>query len=252
MASTEERVAAGLSDAEERDLMERTWRGRRGLRGWLMATDHKSVGKRYVATAFLFFLLGGIEAMTMRIQLARPENRLLDPDLYNQFFTMHGTTMMFLFGVPVQLAAATYLVPLMVGTRNISFPRLNAFGYWTYLLGGLLLYSGFVLNTGPDAGWFNYVPLSGPQYSPGKRVDVWAQTVTFTEIAALVAAVELIVTILKQRAPGMALNRMPLYVWSVLVTSFVVLFAMPSVALASLMLAFDRLVGTHYFNPAEG
>ncbi len=252
MASTEERVAAGLSDAEERDLMERTWRARRGLMGWLMATDHKSVGKRYVATAFLFFLLGGIEAMTMRIQLARPENRLLDPDLYNQFFTMHGTTMMFLFGVPVQLAAATYLVPLMVGTRNISFPRLNAFGYWTYLLGGLLLYSGFILNTGPDAGWFNYVPLAGPQYSPGKRIDVWAQTVTFTEIAALVAAVELIVTIFKQRAPGMSLNRMPLYVWSILVTSFVVLFAMPSVALASMMLAFDRLVGTHFFNPAEG
>jgi cytochrome c oxidase subunit 1 len=217
-----------------------------------MATDHKSVGKRYVATAFLFFLLGGIEAMVMRIQLARPENRLLDPDLYNQFFTMHGTTMMFLFGVPVQLAAATYLVPLMVGTRNISFPRLNAFGYWTYLLGGLLLYSGFILNTGPDAGWFSYVPLAGPQYSPGKRIDVWAQTVTFTEIAALVAAVELIVTIFKQRAPGMSLNRLPLYVWSILVTSFVVLFAMPSVALASLMLAFDRLVGTHFFNPAEG
>ncbi|HEX8271509.1 MAG TPA: cytochrome c oxidase subunit I [Longimicrobiaceae bacterium] len=252
MASTEERVAAGLADAEELAAMERTWRGLPGFRGWLMATDHKSVGKRYVATAFLFFLLGGIEAMVMRIQLARPENRLLDPDLYNQFFTMHGTTMMFLFGVPVQLAAATYLVPLMVGTRNISFPRLNAFGYWTYLLGGLLLYSGFILNTGPDAGWFSYVPLAGPQYSPGKRIDVWAQTVTFTEIAALVAAVELIVTIFKQRAPGMSLNRLPLYVWSILVTSFVVLFAMPSVALASLMLAFDRLVGTHFFNPAEG
>ncbi|MEW5926292.1 MAG: cytochrome c oxidase subunit I [Gemmatimonadota bacterium] len=232
--------------------MERTWRGKGGFRGWLTATDHKSVAKRYIATTFVFFLLGGLEALTMRVQLARPENRLLDPDLYNQFFTMHGTTMMFLFGVPVQLAMAIYLVPLMVGTRNISFPRLNAFGYWTYLIGGLLLYSGFILNTGPDAGWFSYVPLSGPEYSPGKRIDVWAQTVTFTEIAALVAAVELIVTILKQRAPGMSLNRMPLYVWSILVTSFVVLFAMPSVALASLMLAFDRLVGTHYFNPAEG
>ena len=251
MASTEAHLTEGLLDAERAE-MERTWAPRRGFVGWMMSTDHKSVATRYVATAFVFFLLGGIEAMVMRAQLSRPEAGLVDPELYNQLFTMHGTTMMFLFGVPVQLAVAIYLVPLMVGTRNISFPRLNAFGYWVYLLGGLLLYSGFVLNTGPDAGWFNYVPLSGPEYSPGKRIDVWAQTVTFTEIAALVAAVELIVTIFKQRAPGMSLNRMPLYVWSILVTSLVVLFAMPSVALASMMLAMDRLVGTHFFNPAEG
>jgi cytochrome c oxidase subunit I+III len=252
VARIEEHVTGGLTDAEERAVMERTWKPRGGFRGWLMSVDHKSIAARYVATAFLFFLLGGIEAYVMRLQLARPENRLVDPDLYNQLFTMHGTTMMFLFGVPIQLAAALYLVPLMVGTRNISFPRLNAFGYWTYVIGGLLLYSGFILNTGPDAGWFNYVPLAGPEYSPGKRIDVWAQTVTFTEIAALVAAVEIIVTILKQRAPGMSLNRLPLYVWAVLITSFVVVFAMPSVALASMMLAFDRLVGTHFFNPAEG
>jgi len=251
-ATTGEQAGAGLLDAAGRAELERTWAARPGLWGWLTSTDHKSVATRYVATAFLFFLLGGLEAMVMRVQLARPENGLVDPDRYAQLFTMHGTTMMFLFGVPVQLAVATYLVPLMVGTRNVAFPRLNAFGFWTYLIGGLLLYGGFVLNTGPDAGWFSYVPLSGPQYSPGKRVDVWAQTVTFTEIAALVAAVEMIVTILKQRAPGMSLNRMPLYVWAVLVTSFVVLFAMPSVALASMMLAFDRLVGTHFFNPAEG
>ncbi|HEX2091159.1 MAG TPA: cytochrome c oxidase subunit I [Longimicrobiaceae bacterium] len=252
MARTEAEVSAGLLDAEGRAEMERTWRGRPGFWGWLTTTDHKSVATRYVATAFLFFLLGGLEAAALRLQLARPENGLLDPDQYSQLFTMHGTTMMFLFGVPVQLAMAIYLVPLMVGTRNVAFPRLNAFGYWVYLIGGLLLYSGFALNTGPDAGWFSYVPLSGPQYSPGKRIDVWAQTVTFTEVAALVAAVELIVTIFKQRAPGMSLNRMPLYLWSVLITSFVVLFAMPSVALASLMLAFDRLIGTHFFNPAEG
>jgi cytochrome c oxidase subunit 1 len=252
VALTEERAGAGLLEGEERERFERTWAPRRGLWAWLTSVDHKSVGKRYILTAFLFFLLGGLEALAMRVQLARPENGLLGPDEYNQIFTLHGTTMMFLFGVPVQLAAAIYLVPLLVGTRNISFPRLNAFGYWTYLIGGLLLYSGFVLNTGPDSGWFNYVPLSGPQYSPGKRADVWAQTVTFTEVAALVAAVELIVTILKQRAPGMSLNRIPIYVWAVLVTSFAVLFAMPSVELASLMLAFDRLVGTHFFNPAEG
>ena len=251
MARTEAHVTEGLLEAE-RAVMERTWRPRPGFWGWLTSVDHKSIAVRYVATAFLFFLLGGIEAAVMRAQLARPENGLVDPDLYNQLFTMHGTTMMFLFGVPIQLAIALYLVPLLVGTRNVAFPRLNAFGYWTYLLGGLLLYGGFVLNTGPDAGWFNYVPLSGPQYSPGKRIDVWAQTVTFTEIAALVAAVEIIVTVFKQRAAGMSLNRLPLYVWAVLVTAFVVLFAMPSVALGSMMLAMDRLVGTHFFNPAEG
>ncbi|HET7464873.1 MAG TPA: cytochrome c oxidase subunit I [Longimicrobium sp.] len=253
MSSTEARVPAGLLNPAERELMERTWRPRRGLWGWLIATDHKSIATRYIITAFVFFLLGGIEAFMIRLQLARPENHLLDPDQYNQIFTMHGTTMMFLFGVPIQLAVALYLVPLMVGTRNVAFPRLNALGYWTYVIGGLFLYVSFFLNTGPDAGWFAYVPLAGPQFSAGKRVDVWAQMVTFTEIAALTAAVEIIVTVLKQRAPGMSLNRIPIYVWAVLVTSFLVLFAMPSVALASTaMLAMDRLVGTHFFNPAEG
>ncbi|HEX2617566.1 MAG TPA: cytochrome c oxidase subunit I, partial [Flavobacteriales bacterium] len=252
MASTEAHVPAGLLSPAERELLHRTWSDGRGLWGWIVAVDHKSVAKRYIFTAFVFFILGGLEAAAIRAQLATPEGRLLDPDQYNQIFTMHGTTMMFLFGVPVQLAMAIYLVPLMVGTRNISFPRLNALGYWVYLIGGVFLYTGFVLNTGPDAGWFSYVPLAGPQFSAGKRVDVWAQTVTFTEIAALIAAVELIVTILKQRAPGMSLNRIPIYVWSVLVTSFLVLFAMPSVAVDSMMLAMDRLVGSHFFNPAEG
>lgn len=252
MARTEHELSGGPLEPDEREVLHRTWRPRGGFRGWITSVDHKSVGVRYLVTAFLFFILGGLEAAAIRIQLARPENQLLDPDLYNQIFTMHGTTMMFLFGVPVVLAAAIYLVPLMVGTRNIAFPRLNAFGYWVYLIGGLFLYAGFVLNTGPDSGWFSYVPLAGPGYSAGKRVDVWAQTVTFTEIAGLVAAVEIIVTILKQRAPGMSLNRLPLYLWAMLVTSFMVVFAMPSVALGSQMLAMDRLIATHFFNPAEG
>ncbi|MDQ4079258.1 MAG: cbb3-type cytochrome c oxidase subunit I, partial [Gemmatimonadota bacterium] len=196
--------------------------------------------------------LAGILALLMRLQLSRPENRLLGPDLYDQVFTMHGTTMMFLFAVPVMNAMGVYFVPLMVGSRNIAFPRLTAFGYWTFLIGGLLLYSGFFLDAGPDAGWFNYVPLSGPEYSPGKRVDVWAQTVTFTEIASLTASVSIIVTIFKHRAPGMSLGRIPLFVWAQLVVSFMILFAMPSVATASLMLAMDRLVDTHFFNPVLG
>ncbi|HEX2638322.1 MAG TPA: cbb3-type cytochrome c oxidase subunit I, partial [Gemmatimonadales bacterium] len=240
------------SAAEVVGRLEDTWRRRPGLRGWLSSVDHKSIGKRYIITAFVFFLLGGIEAAVMRAQLARPENGLIGPDAYNQIFTMHGTTMMFLFAVPVMDAVGLYLVPLMIGGRNVAFPRLNAYGYWVYLFGGAFLYVMFFLNTGPDTGWFSYVPLAGPEFSPGKRVDVWAQTVTFTEISALVASVELIVTIFKTRAPGMTFNRMPLYVWSMLVQSFMVLFAMPWVASASMFLAMDRLVGTHFFNPAEG
>jgi cytochrome c oxidase subunit 1 len=159
---------------------------------------------------------------------------------------------MFLFAVPVMEAAGLYLVPLMIGARNVAFPRLNAYGYWVYLAGGLFLYISFFLNTGPDTGWFSYVPLAGPEFSPGKRVDVYAQSITFTEIAALVGAVELIVTIFKNRAPGMTLNRMPLFVWAMLVQAFMVLFAMPWVATATQFLAMDRLVATHFFNPAEG
>ena len=237
---------------EDRVRMERTWASKPGLWGWLTSVDHKSIGTRYLVTAFVFLFLGGIESAVMRAQLGGPESGIVGPDLYNQLFSMHGTTMMFLFAVPVMTAMGIYLVPLMLGTRNICFPRLNAFGYWTYLIGGALLYTGFALNTGPETGWFSYVPLAGPEYSPGKRTDVWAQTVTFTEIAALVGAVEIIVTIFKQRAPGMSLNRLPLFVWAQLVTAFMILFAMPSVALGSLMLAMDRLVGTHFFNPAEG
>jgi cytochrome c oxidase subunit I+III len=239
-------------DASVRRQLEETWRQTPGLRGWLTSVDHKSIGKRYIVTAMVFFVLGGLEAGIMRAQLARPENSVLGPDAYNQFFTMHGMTMMFLFAVPVVTAMGLYLVPLMIGARNVAFPRLNAYGYWVYLAGGLFLYISFFLNTGPDTGWFSYVPLAGPEFSPGKRVDVYAQSITFTEIAALVAAVELIVTIFKNRAPGMTLNRMPLFVWAMLVQAFMVLFAMPWVATATQLLAMDRLVATHFFNPAEG
>jgi cytochrome c oxidase subunit I+III len=248
-------LTTGSGDAElaELDRLERTWRAPGGLSGWIASVDHKSIAKRYVVTSFVWFLLAGANAALMRLQLSRPENPLIGPDRYNQLFTVHGTGMMFLFAVPVMSAFGLYLVPLMVGTRDLAFPRLNAFGYWTFLIGGLFLFISLYLNIGPDTGWFAYVPLSGPEYSPGKRVDVWAQVVTFTEIAGLVAAVEVIVTVMKQRAPGMSLNRIPLYVWAILVVSFMIVFAMPAVAMAStLMLAMDRLVSTHFFNPAEG
>jgi cytochrome c oxidase subunit 1 len=229
-----------------------TWKTPAGFWGVLATVDHKIIGRRYIVTAFIFLALGGVLAVLMRVQLAQPEGRVLGPDRYNQVFTMHGANMMFLFAVPVMEAMAVYLVPLMVGTRNIAFPRLNAFSYWIYLAGGILLWVAFALDMGPDVGWFAYVPLSGPQYGAGKRSDVWAQMITFTEVSALAVSVEIVVTVLKQRAPGMSLDRIPLFVWSMLVTSFVVIMAMPAIMVASTSLILDRLVGTHFFNPAEG
>ncbi|MFN7140140.1 MAG: cytochrome c oxidase subunit I, partial [Limisphaerales bacterium] len=239
-------------DATEHEALQKTWSSSPGLIGWLSTTDHKDIGMRFIITAFIFFLLGGILAALMRIQLAFPEHQFLSADAYNQIFTMHGTTMMFLFAVPMIEGLGFYFIPLMLGTRNVAFPRLNAFGYYIFLFGGVGLFLGLLLNTGPDAGWFSYVPLAGPEFSPGKRIDFWAEMITFVEISALVGAVELIITILKMRAPGMSLNRMPLFVWAMLVTSFMIVFAMPSIELAGVFLILDRLLGTHFFNPAEG
>ncbi|MBS3650288.1 cytochrome c oxidase subunit I [Pseudaminobacter sp. 19-2017] len=241
-----------LDDASLHRWLTSTWETKRGIIGALSAVDHKVIARRYLITAFVFLCLGGLNAVTMRLQLSGPERGLIGPDLYNQLFAVHGMTMMFLFAVPIVQATGIYLVPLMVGTRNIAFPRLNAFSYWIYLSGGLFLWVSFLLDMGPDIGWFAYVPLSGPEFSPGKRADVWAQTITYTEVSSLAVAVATIVTIFKQRAPGMSLNRMPLYVWAMLVTSFVVVFAMPAVMIASTFLILDRLVGTQIFNPAEG
>jgi cytochrome c oxidase subunit I+III len=237
---------------EEGIALERTWARRRGLFGALAEIDHKQIGLRFIVTALVFFALGGLLAALMRIQLARPENGFLGPDLYNQIFTMHGTTMMFLFAVPVMEGLAIYFIPLMVGARAIALPRLAAYGYWVYLAGGIFLYVSFVLNIGPDNGWFSYVPLAGPEFGPGKRADVWAQLITFTEVASLVGAIVVIVTVFKYRRPGMTLDRMPLFVWAELVTNFVIIFAMPAVMLASTTLILDRLVGTHFYNQAEG
>ncbi|MCA1454204.1 cytochrome c oxidase subunit I [Bradyrhizobium sp. BRP22] len=235
----------------EAELAE-TWKTPSGLWAALATVDHKIIGRRYILTAFVFLALGGILAALMRIQLAQPEARLIGPDRYNQIFTMHGANMMFLFAVPVMEAMAVYLVPLMLGTRNIAFPRLNAFSYWIYLAGGTLLWLSFALDMAPDVGWFAYVPLSGPQYGAGKRADIWAQMITFTELSALAVAVELVVTIFKQRAPGMTLDRIPVFVWAMLVTAFLVIMAMPAIMVASTSLILDRLVGTHFYNPAEG
>ena len=231
--------------------LDSTWARPAGFVGWLSTVDHKDIGRRYIVTALIFLALAGALAVAIRLQLSKPDNDLISAARYNEIFTMHGSTMMFLFAVPVMQGMQIYLTPLMVGTRNLAFPRLTAFSYFMYLAGGLLLWFAFILNIGPDIGWFAYVPLSGPQYGIGKRPDIWAQMITFTEVAALAVAASLTATILKQRAPGMTLARMPLFVWTTLVVSLMVIFSMPSVALASGMLLADRLVGTNFYNPAE-
>lgn len=247
---TERVVPDGTPGSEK--LLAETWSDPPGLLGWLSAVNHKSISRRFIVTTLGFFAAGGLLAALMRLQLMRPENDLVSPDLYNQLFSLHGTTMMFLFAVPVMQAVAIYVIPLMVGARSIAFPRMNAFAYWIFLFGGLMIYIAFFFNTGPDAGWFGYAPLTESDYSPGKRIDFWAQMITFTEISALLEAIIIITTIFKLRAPGMALNRIPLYAWAMLVTSFMILFAMPSVMLASTALITDRLVYTHFYQPGEG
>jgi cytochrome c oxidase subunit I+III len=233
--------------------LSRTWAHPRGFWGWFMNVHHTAIGVRFMVTSFIFFLLGGVLAAMIRFQLSRPENGAIGPDLYNQIFTVHGSTMIFLFAVPMMFQGfGVYLVPLICGTRNIAFPRLNAFSYYIYVVGGLLLWAGLFLKTGADAGWFSYVPLSGPEFTPGKRSDFWAQMITFTEVSALGVAICIATTILRQRAPGMTLNRMPIILWEKLVISFMVIFAMPAVMVVSSMLLMDRTINTQFFNPANG
>ncbi|HXS53922.1 MAG TPA: cbb3-type cytochrome c oxidase subunit I [Usitatibacter sp.] len=229
-----------------------TWRTPKGIVGWLSNIDHKSTGKRFIVTAFAFFLAAAFLAALMRTQLVVPDNHFVGPDLYNQLFTMHGTTMMFLFAVPMMQGMSLYFVPLMVGTRNTAFPRMSASAYWIYLVGGLTLYAGFLCNTGADAGWFAYVPLAGPQYGIGKRSDFWNVLVNFSEAMGLMVAVDLATVILKMRAPGMSLRRMPIFAWATLVTSIMIIFAMPTVMLGANLVQLDRMLGTHFFNPGAG
>jgi cytochrome c oxidase subunit 1 len=232
--------------------LERTWTDKAGVIGFLSANGHKTIGLRFIVTALAFFAAAGVMGGLMRHQLATANSRLLGPDFYNQLFSMHGTTMMFLFAVPVMQGFALYVVPLMIGTRNTAFPRMTACAYWLYLLGGLLLFGAFLTNTGPDAGWFAYVPLAGPQHGIGKRADIWNMLITYSEAMGLMLAVDIATTIFKLRAPGMTLRQMPLFVWASLVTSVMIIFAMPMVMLAANLVQFDRMLGTHFFNPAEG
>ncbi|MDP8967201.1 MAG: cytochrome c oxidase subunit I, partial [Actinomycetota bacterium] len=245
-------ASAAVTTRSAAATLQRAWASAPGLGGQLAAVNHKQIGARFVATGFAFLLVGGVLALLIRTQLAQPGNDVLGPEAYNQVFTMHGTTMMFLFVLPIVEGFAMYLLPLMLGTRDLPFPRLNAFGYWCLLFGGLFLYSSWLFDLAPDGGWFAYPPLTGPEFSPGSKIDFWLLGVSFVEIATILGAVELIVLILRQRAPGMAISRMPIFAWSILVTAFLIVLAFPPLVAASVMLELDRLVGAQFFDPEAG
>ena len=226
-----------------------------GFWGWVTTVDHKKIGILYGVTAFIFFILGGLEAVAVRMQLARPDQQLFGSEantaeLYNQFFTMHGVTMIFLVVMPFGVALMNYFIPIMIGARDVAFPRLNALSYWIFLFGGIFLYSSFFLGGAPNGGWFGYAPLSRIQ--PTNGMDFYAVGLQILGIASLLGAINFIVTIINMRAPGMTLMRMPVFIWMSLVVSFLLLFAMPIIAVALFLLTFDRLFGGVFFDPAAG
>jgi cytochrome c oxidase subunit I+III len=235
------------------DLLNRTWGPLPGIAGFFTVVSYRQIGMRFIVSGFVFLLLGGVQALVMRTQLAQPNLDVVSSELFQQLFTMHGVTMMFFFAVPMFEGLAMYLVPLMIGSRDMAMPRLGALGYWIYLIAGITLYTGFFLGAGPDAGWFAHAPLSSDtSYTPSLGMDLWVTAIGLLEISALIAAVEVIVTIFKVRAPGMSMARMPIFVWAMLVMSFMILFAMPAVLLATVAVGLDRMAGTHFFNAAMG
>jgi cytochrome c oxidase subunit 1 len=223
-----------------------------GLWSWITTVDHKRIGVLYFVTAFVFFLVGGIEATLMRVQLATPNNTFVDARTFNALFTMHGTTMVFLALMPLSAAFFNFVVPLQLGARDVAFPRLNAFSYWVFLFGGLFLNSSWLFKSAPDTGWFGYANLTSKAFSPGHSVDFWLFSLQILGIASLAAAFNFIVTILNLRAPGMSFMRMPIFCWMTLVTSFLIVLAFPVITVALILLAFDRFVGTSFFIPQGG
>jgi cytochrome c oxidase subunit I len=223
-----------------------------GLWSWLTTVDHKRVGILYGTSAFIFFVIGGIEALIMRLQLAVPDNTLVSAQRFNELFTMHGTTMVFLAIMPLSAAFFNYMVPLQIGARDVAFPRLNALSYWIFLAGALFLHASFVVGAVPDAGWFGYANLTSKQFSPGHSIDFWMLGLQILGIASMLAGFNFIVTIVNMRAPGMTLMRMPVFVWMTLVVQFLIVLAFPAITVALILLMFDRFFGTMFYLPAGG
>src|SRR3954447_22522966 len=218
---------------------------------WIDTTDHKRIGIMYMVTAFVFFGLGGVEALLIRAQLAVPDNTLIVPEKYNELFTMHGTTMIFLFMVPVMTGFANYFVPLMIGARDVAFPRLNALSYWLFLFGGIVFYASLFWQP-PEAGWYSYAPLSSEAFTPSGGQDAWIYLIHLTGIGSIIGSINLYCTIVNMRAPGMGWGPLPLFVWAVLVQVILLILALPGIAAAVTMLLTDRHFGTAWFDPAAG
>jgi len=228
------------------------WETPKNVVAWLSTVDHKKLGKRYIVTGFVFLFLGGIEAMLLRVQLARPENHFLPPEAFDQLFTMHGSTMMFLFLQPVLSGFSFYLTPLLIGARELAFPRLNAFSYYVFLLAGIFMYLSFLWGAAPDAGWFAYTPLSMQRYDPGVNMDFYALGLLFLGIGTTAGSINIIVTVLKMRAPGMTISRMPLLLWSSMTMSWAVVFSMPALNAALILLELQRRWHFPFFDSRLG
>ncbi|MGH2852921.1 MAG: cytochrome c oxidase subunit I [Solirubrobacteraceae bacterium] len=229
----------------------RAEREERGWTSWLTTTDHKRIGIMYMVLTFVFFILGGTEALMIRLQLGAPDNTLVSPQTYNQLFTMHGTTMIFLFVVPMMAGLANYFLPLMIGARDMAYPRLNALSFWLLLAGGLVFYASIFWNP-PEAGWTSYVPLSNAFFSPGGGEDAWIYLIHLTGLSSIVGAINFYATVANMRAQGMSWGRLPLFVWAMLTYSVLIIFAMPVIAAAVTLLLTDRHFGTHFYDPAQG
>ncbi|HEY7266372.1 MAG TPA: cytochrome c oxidase subunit I [Solirubrobacterales bacterium] len=246
-------TAAPSLAADRLDRLSRIWRERSGLVGWLTTTDHKRIGILYFFTSLAFFGAGGVEALLIRTQLLGPDQTVLSADAFNKAMTMHGVTMIFLFVIPMSTGAfGNYLLPLMIGARDMAFPRLNALSYWIFLASGIFLYVGLASGDAPSAGWFNYVPLASKTYSPGPGIDFYALGLIFNAISTTAAAINFIVTIFNLRAPGMSLNRMPLFCFAFLAVSFALVFALPPLTCALLLLELQRLLGFHFYDVTAG
>jgi cytochrome c oxidase subunit I+III len=228
------------------------WESAPGLQTLLGTVDHKRIAERYLVTAFLFLIIGGIEALVIRLQLARAEQSLVTPETYDQVFTMHGVTMIFWYASPILSGFGNYLVPLMLGARDMAFPRLNAFTYWAFLFSGAFLYGSVLLGEAPHAGWFAYVPYTSEAFSPGRGIDFYAVALIFLTISTTAGAINFIVTILRHRAPGMTLGRMPLFMYSTLTTSVSIVLSLPALTAACVFLELDRRFHFHFFDPARG
>jgi cytochrome c oxidase subunit 1 len=222
-----------------------------GWASWITTTDHKRIGIMYMVTTFVFFCLGGVEALMIRLQLGAPNNTLVTPETYNQLFTMHGTTMVFLFVVPMMAGLANYFLPLMIGARDMAFPRLNALSYWLLLAGGIVFYVSIFWNP-PEAGWVSFSPLSNAIYSPSGGEDAWIYLIHLTGLSSLLGAINFYVTIANMRARGMSWGRLPLFVWTILTYSVLLILALPVIAAAVTMLLTERHFGTHFFDASEG